>query len=408
MAYQVKMPKFGETMTEGVICAWYKKDGEEVKKGDLLFQIETDKSTLDVESEYEGILLKIIMVENETVPIGEVVAIIGEEGETITDLGEKETDYKDVAEESKQEDKIQAEEVNGGIIGTETGKVKASPAARKLAGDHGLELSEINPRGKDIINIADVKAYIDNNKSLVSTIGTKELISDPDLGSETEQIPLTGMRKVIADRMSRSYREAPHVTLTTKVDMSRIVELRKTLWTKLEEHITYTDIITLFTARALREYPDINCHLRDEKLVIYKRVNMGIAVDLGKGLIVPVIRNADRLNIQEIALYRERIVKKAREGQLKPDETTGGTFTITNLGNYDIDIFTPIINPPEVAILGIGKIRKEPVVIEEKIEFRPVMWVSLSFDHRAVDGALAARFLKRIKELFEEPGMYIL
>lgn len=390
MAYKIKMPKFGETMEEGTITNWYVDEGDEIERGEPLFEIETDKSVLDVESEYEGVLLKKVAEEYDSIPIGEVVAIIGEKGEEVS-LAVEEEKPQDVA---PQEESKSAEKPEAAPVGFESDKIRATPAARRIAHEQGMPLSAIGTSRADAIHAADVRAYADNYRAVA--------------GPETERLPLTGMRRIIAEKMTQSYQEAPHVTLTAKVDMTRVIDLRKQLLAKVEERITYTDIIAMFAAKALQEHREINAHFVNDELIMHKGVHLGIAVDLGHGLIVPVIRNAESLGVGEMADQRKKVVDRARAGQLLPDETAGSTFTISNLGNYDISIFTPIINPPEVAILGVGIIEDEPVVVEKQVEIRSVMWASLSFDHRAVDGASAARFLQRLKELLEEPGMLIL
>lgn len=449
MAYEMKMPKYGETMTEGTIFNWFKQEGDQVQKGEVLYQVETDKFSMDVEAEADGVLAKILVGENETAPIGDVVAIIADEGEEVEETAKADQDEKtiddaaeeksDLVEKNDQSVKSATSSANNVI----SDKVKASPAAKRLAAQNGLDIAQINPReGRDAVVASDVEAYLEEEKAVKATPVARKMAQEYDLdlsgiagtgpggqitrsdieltinkasdkgtGGELKvetEVPLKGIRKVVAERMSSSYREAPHVTLTTKADMTEVVKMRKRIREKTEERITYTDILIMIVSRVLTEYPAINSHLKDDHLYRYDKVNMGIAVDIDKGLVVPVINDAAGLGLEALARERQTLVEKAQEGKLNPDEMTGSTFTLTNLGGFGIEIFTPIINPPEVGILGVGSIKEEPVAVDGKVEVRPVMWLSLSFDHRAVDGAPAARFLNQVKDVLEEPELLFL
>lgn len=429
MAYEVKMPKFGETMTEGTIFNWIAAEGDQIEVGDPLFEIETDKASLEVEAEEAGILAKILVGENETAPIGDLVAVIAEEGEDIDsidfDSGSSEEDAVEEVSEEKEKDVEEPEKV----IRAEGEKIKASPAAKRLAKEKGVRLKDIQPaQGRDAVIEADVRDYVNNNfpsatptaekkaaargidlNSLEGT-GAGGRIQSSDVDSYTvqdtgadQEIEFTGLRKIISKRMTQSFQEVPQVTTTVKVDMKEIKELREEIKQVSEEHISYTDILILVASRMLKKYPKINSHISQDSMIVKSNINIGIAVDVPDGLVVPVIKNAGRKDLEEIAKERKVLVNKAREGKLNNDDLSGGTFTITNLGGFETEIFTPIINQPEAAILGVGQISDEVVAVEGEVKIRPMLWLSMAYDHRAVDGAPAAEFLQKIKSALENP-----
>ncbi len=402
MAEEVKMPKFGETMTEGTIYKWIKEEGDKVANGDILFEVETDKATLEVESPAEGVLAKIIVADNESAEIGETVAIITAEGEELTELDE--SDYEEAADMEFKEEEVEDKEVadseeiqeeSDEILEeniTNSKKIKASPAARRLAREKNISLADIKPGpGNDFIIEEDVVAA----KLAVSDLSDKE-------------VPLNKIRKITAEKMTASSQQAPHVTLTQEVDMYETVQIREKLKTISDYHITYTDIFIMAVARALKDYPEMNAHFQADTLYVKGNINVGMAIDTGESLVVPVIKNADKMGLEELVTVREELIEKAFDGKLNLDELEGGTFTVSNLGGGGVEIFTPIINLPEIAILGIGKIVEKAAVIDNEIVIRPQIWLSLSFDHRAVDGAPAARFLDRIRELLENPATMLL
>ena len=426
MAYEVKMPKFGETMTEGTIFNWIAKEGDQIEAGDPLFEIETDKASLEVEAEESGVLAKIVVKENESALIGDLVAVIAEEGEDIdsTVFDSKSSEQETVIEEASNFDK--KEET---MFKPKGGKIKASPAAKRLAGEKNVELIDIKPgEGRDAIIEADVRDYVNNNLPLATPTAEKKaaargvdlnsleatgpggrvqssdldnyLVEDNEVDQEIE---FTGLRKVISKRMTQSFQEVPQLTTTVKVDMKKIKELREEIKQLSEEHISYTDILVLVASRMLRKYPKINSHVTQNSMLVKSNINIGVAVDVADGLVVPVIKNAGRKGLEEIAKLRKVLVDKAREGRLNNDDLSGGTFTITNLGGFETEIFTPIINQPEAAILGVGQISDEVVAVNGEAKIRPMLWLSLTYDHRAVDGAPAAEFLQKIKSALENP-----
>jgi len=423
------MPKFGETMTEGTILNWIVEEGDQIEKEDPLFEIETDKASLEVEAEEAGILAKILVKENESAAIGDVVAVIAEEGEDISSLDFDSESSKESSTEVSPEKAEKEDEKTEKVIRTEGEKIKASPAAKRLAAEKDLDLSEISPaEGRDAILEADVSNYIKNKMPQATPVAEKKAaargidisslegtgaggrVQSSDLDSYNAQdseadqeIPFTGLRKIISKRMTQSFQEVPQVTTTVKVDMKEIKELREEIKQISEEHISYTDILVLVVSRMLRKYPMINAHISQDSMIVKSNINIGIAVDVPDGLVVPVIKNAARKGLEELAKERKILVGKAREGKLNNDDLSGGTFTITNLGGFETEIFTPIINQPEAAILGVGQISDEVVPVDGEVKIRPMLWLSMAYDHRAVDGAPAAEFLQKIKKSLENP-----
>jgi pyruvate dehydrogenase E2 component (dihydrolipoamide acetyltransferase) len=387
MSKEFVMPKLGMTMEEGTITKWLKKEGDRVEKGEPIVEIMTDKVNMEVESPYEGTLLKIIAKEGDVVPILQPIAIIGEEGEEVK------------VEEKKEEIKVEEE-----------GIIKASPAAKRLAREAGIDLSLIKGTGPDgRIVEKDVLAYIEAYKKVEPapqvTTEPSIKVSEPTYREE----PISSLRREIASRLSKSYREAVHITLEFTADVTNIVKIRERLKEKASINNlpvpTFNDIFVRIVSLVLKDYPNLNAHFDGEKLTIFNTVNMGVAVAVKEGLMVPVVKEAEKKNVFEIARITSDLVNRTREGKVLPDELSGGTFTITNLGMFGIDFFTPIINPPQVAILGIGRIKEtlKPgnIVVNEVV-------LSLSVDHRIVDGAPAAMFLRDLGEALKDPVLYLL
>jgi pyruvate dehydrogenase E2 component (dihydrolipoamide acetyltransferase) len=407
--YEVIMPKLGLTMESGKIEKWHKKEGDKVETGDILFEVMTDKVSLEVESYNSGILRKILKSEGEEVPVTEVVAYIGRKDEDIPDSIEKGS--ADI--EGKEEDQVKVKE----IIETEKSKVgsdlkgssgekriRISPLARKVAKELEIDWKSSNipgrgPRGR--ILKADIISY--NNKRKDRSVEV------PDKGelrirSKTE---LSGMRKVISERMTLSKTTIPHIVLNSKANVSELVNLREGLKNKILEKrnikITFTDFILKAVAVSLRENISINSSLQENQHIIYEDVNVGIAVAIEDGLIVPTIDSCDKLGITDIAEKRIELIQKAKNNDLGLDEIQNGTFTVTNLGMYGIRNFSAVINPPQAAILGVGEIYSEPMFDDNNVIEGRFMDLSLAADHRIIDGAVAARFLQNIVRLVEDP-----
>jgi len=355
------MPKLSLTMKKGTVIEWFKREGDTVEKGEPLVEVLTEKVTYDIEAPSSGVLRKILVEEGVDVPVAGVLAVI-------TALDEELPEVEVTAEPSLE----RVEE-----------RIMASPAAKRLAKEYDVDLAQVRGTGPEgRIVEEDIRRYVEE-KEITPKI--------------REVIPLTGIRKTAAERVSLSARTAPHTTLNMEVGMSKATKLRE------EIQVSYTDMVAKAVAKALVEHPIMNSTLEDEQIKVFHDINIGVAVATEKGLIVPVIHNTDRKSLKEIALKLKELAEKARQGKLTKDELTGGTFTITNLGMYGVDTFTPIINPPETAILGVGRLTEKPVVENKKIVIKPLMNLSLSFDHRVVDGAPAAQFLQKIKKILENP-----
>lgn len=418
MATELLMPKLGMTMEEGTIVSWLKEVGDSVAEGEILLEILTDKVNMEVEAPAAGQVLAILAAAGEVVEVNKPIAYIGQPGEKL-----ESTAALSLEGEEQQNTPAAAESVKGA-----GGKVKASPAAKRIAREEEIDLRAVPASGPGGRIIAiDVKNYkasplaqkIAQDKGIQlaaitgTGIGGKIMKSDVEKAAITVPSPdkgilkpLAGMRKVIAEHMTDAW-AAPHVTHNMEVDMSGMVELRKKIIPGMEQRSgvrpSYNDLIIKAAAKALREYRQIiNVRLHPEGLEVCEEINIGMAVALPNGLVVPVIKNADTLGVEQITKKTKELAVQAKEGKLLPDAMTGGTFTVTNLGMYGIDTFTPVVNAPEVCILGVGQLQDKAVVKDGQIVIQPRMSLSLSFDHRAVDGAQAAEFLRRIKELLED------
>lgn len=404
MAKYIIMPKLGFNMDQGTVVQWLKKEGDTVKEQEEILEIETDKTIMPVEAPCPGILRKILVEEGEVVPVTLPIAIIGDKEEDISQMIDEA--YQKLGKTKVGEKKeSKEEETNEKVVLAKTHSTlnkKVSPRAKRKAKELGVDLTQMKQDLKvDTINEKDVLNYY--KKQQDTTVKMKGLTS----------IPYTGMRKIIGDRLSQSKFTAPHLYFTCSVDMTLAQQL---LITKLKglisEKITINDLILLVTAKVLEEHPKLNCSLLDGNIVYYHRVNLGLAVALEEGLMVPVLRNADSKNLRELSQEAHRLIQLARERKLAPEDYQGGTFTVSNLGMYGIEQFTAIINPPEAAILSIGEIKRIPIVIEtngkEEVAVRSIMKVTISVDHRLIDGIVAAKFLKDIRKYLEFPEKFIL
>jgi pyruvate dehydrogenase E2 component (dihydrolipoamide acetyltransferase) len=407
MATEVILPKMGQTMEEGTIIEWVKKEGDPVERGDLLFVFESDKATLEVEATARGFLRKILVPVGKTVPILTVVALITRTADE--DIEDYQVESPEV---QRMEAQVPALEPATLVPALEpaAGRILASPRARKLAREKGVDLALVTgsgPHGRIVER--DVLDYL----TLLPKEAPTPLPAPPTVGQTVESVPLTGLRHIIAERMAASAHTTARVTLVTEADATAFVETRE----QLKAHVAnewgfapgYNDLLGIIVARALREFPYMNVRLSADGQAIehLPAVNLGMAVDTERGLLVPVIRHADQKGLRAFGTELRALVERARAGKSLPDELTGGTFTITSLGMHEIDAFTPIINLPEAAILGVGRIQAKPVVRDGQIVVRQMWTLSLAFDHRLVDGAPAARFLQRIKQLIENPYLLL-
>lgn len=408
MASVIKMPRLSDTMTEGVIKSWTKKVGETVMPGDILAEVETDKATMDLEAFEEGTLLHIAVLEG-SVPVDGIIAIIGKSGEDISALLEAKPNGIESTSSSKQSAEknvitssaAEADKTAAPDPLEDNKRIKASPLAKSIAKEKGISLEHIQGSGEQgRIVKRDLETMPSNGGSPGGQI-EMGLIGAANRGDE--EVVLSQMRKTIARRLAESKFSAPHFYLTTEVDMDQCVDARNQLNSIAEVKISYNDIIVKACALALRSNLNVNVSWMGDKMVYHKDIHIGVAVAIADGLVVPVIRNTD---LKSLLQLKEEITDKAnraKEKKLALDEMQGNTFTISNLGMFDIEHFTAIINPPDACILAIGSIQKKPAVKNNAVVVSNRMRLTLSCDHRAVDGATGAKFLQSIKALLENP-----
>lgn len=414
MAEIVKMPKLSDTMEEGVVAEWHKKVGDKVQSGDILAEIETDKATMEFESFYDGVLLHIGVEKGKAAPVNDVLAIIGEKGEDVSAIldkiakeapkkEEKETEEKkeeapkeEVKEEPvKQETKVEKQVTSSG--GGHDLSLKASPLARKLAKEKGVNLSFVKGTG-DGGRI--IKRDVENFQG-----GTANAF----VGVETyTEKPISQMRKTIAKRLSESKFTAPHFYLTIKIDMDQAIAVRKGINASIAPNkISFNDLVIKAVARALKDHPAVNAAWKGDVIRYNEHVNIGVAVAVDEGLLVPVVRFADGKTLTQISGEVREFAKKAKDKKLQPQDWEGNTFTISNLGMFGIDEFTAIINSPDACILAVGAIDEVPVVKNGQIVPGNIMKVTLSCDHRVVDGAVGSAFLQTFKNYMENPVLLL-
>ncbi|RQD69993.1 MAG: 2-oxo acid dehydrogenase subunit E2 [Tindallia sp. MSAO_Bac2] len=393
MAVKVVMPKLGLTMKEGTVNKWLKQEGESVKKGEPLFEVSTDKINNEIESPGDGVLRKIVVPAETKAPVSALLGIIAEADEDISDIeAEAPADQQKPDEKAASAAKPAAATRTAARSSDE--KIRVSPVAKKLAEEKGIPLENIEGTGpKGRITKEDVENY--QPPAPVETNDQEEV----------QGVPLEGLREVIAERLQESWQQAPHVTITREVDVSALKALKDKIKAERNQKVSFTDLLAVLTAKALQKHPDLNAQFADGLLYRHKAVHLGIAVALENGLMVPVVKNADKKNAVEIHDEIGELAQKAKFNRLEAEELSGATFTITNLGMEGVDAFTPIINPPECAILGVGRMVDKPVFVGDVLQRRPMMWLSLSFDHRIVDGQAAARFMTTLNQSIEEPGM---
>ena len=433
----VEMPKMGDTMEEGKILRWIKHEGDAVKKGESLAEVETDKVNIEIEAFASGVLRKILVAEGNSAPIGSGIALIGTPDEPLPEGlsgGERPVSRAGTSPARTLHDTdvsttrpAPAAQNATAVVKDAPGRIFISPLARRFAEERSIDYTRIRGTGPNgrIIKL-DVEAVLAQSEPALGTRAAQAPLpvtaSTPAPGyvpvdapvpaaidaGEVVEIPLTAMRRTIARRLSQSMQTAPHFYVTSVIDTGKLAELRKQINAyaasdPLPVKVSFNDLIIKAVARALVKMPQVNVSFTEEKLLQKKQVHIGMAVALEQGLIVPVIHNAGLRNILDIARESQRLAEAARNGKLRPEDLSGGTFTVSNLGMFDVDSFTAVINPPESAILAVGSITATPVVIDGQVAVRDRMKVTLSSDHRAIDGATAARFLQEFKRLLEEP-----
>ena len=423
MATRIDMPQLGLTMEKGTILQWLKAEGEKVEKGQPVVLIQTEKVEYEVEAPATGTLLKQAATEGAELPVGAVMGVLGEPGEDVSALlagapvlAEPRADLpaaaRPAAQAGSREPTVQSLEARAeSRVETTTTRapgerIKISPVARKLAQEHGIDIETLTGTGPEgRIVREDVERAVAAKSREPRTQRVPESREEPKVVPES--IPLTGIRKVIFDRMGQSWRESARVTLFVDADMTEMVKLRQARGSEWERQFgvkpSYSDLIHLAVARALREEPRINCRLDGQSVRIRKEINLAFAIDLGEGLVAAVIKDADRKSLGDLVRAARDLAERARSNRLAPGDMADGTFTVTNLGGFGVEYFTPIINPPQAGILGIGKIMDKPVVLNGGIHIRSMMTLCLVFDHRLIDGAPAANFLAKVRKLLEQP-----
>jgi pyruvate dehydrogenase E2 component (dihydrolipoamide acetyltransferase) len=446
MVTEIILPKLGQTMEDGSIIEWFKQEGDPVKRGEAIFTVESDKATLEVEAPGRGYLRKVLVPAGQAVPVLTVVALMTRTAdESLEDYAlETPTEAPAAGSTAPEPAAVKIETKPA------TGRIFSSPRARKMAREKNVDLALVSgtgPSGR--IVESDVVAYLKSRpkatpvaRRAAEALGVDiAAVSDQVAGGRVtkadveaaahpvitapaapvapteepavESIPLAGLRRIIAERMATSVHTTARVTLVTEADATALVEAREGLKATVAEEWGfapgYNDLLAIMTARALREFPYMNARLSADGETIERVpiINLGMAVDTERGLLVPVIRNADQKGLRAFGAEFRTLMERARSGRSMPDDLSGGTFTITNLGMYEIDAFTPIINLPEAAILGVGRIQPKPVVRNGEVVVRQLCSLSLAFDHRLVDGAPAARFLQWIKRLVENPYLLL-
>ncbi len=423
MAINFTMPQLGLTMTEGTVTKWFKKVGERVAAGEILAEISTDKITNQIEAPTDGTVLAVLVPEGGVAPVKAVLAILGEPGEKI-DIATSEVAAASAPAAEAAPAAAPAARTAAAPAGD--GRIIASPLAKKIAREKNVDLALVTgtgPNGRiveqDVLDFIARQAAAPKASPLAAKIAAERGVDLSAIAKDgrimaadvlaalpaqaSAATPLTGMRKIIAERMSLSWQTAPHVHLTVEVDMTAAGRLKDALAAATGAKTSYTEIIVKCAAKALGEYPLVNASLQDGAIVQHGSVDIGIAVALESGLIVPVVKNAAAKTISQIRDEIADLGARARQGKLGPDEYGCSTFTVTNLGMFGTDHFTPIINPPEAAILGVCRVVKRPMVVDDAIVVRPMANLILGFDHRLVDGAVAAQFMARLRALLEEP-----
>jgi len=411
-------------METGTIVRWLKSEGESVEKGEPLYELDTEKVTQEVEAESSGVLLKILAGEGQEIEVGKAIAVIGQEGE-------------EVAEEEETPDRVEPDE-EGAEIGVEKpaegpareperergreagpegpsepeqragspngGRIKASPLARRIARERGIELSALRGTGPEGRIVAE---DVERAAATGSVSPAPSVAGRPAPPGEIEVVKLNQMRRTIARRMTEAW-EAPAFQISMSADMTASIRLREARLARVEEggvRPTYSDILTKVVALALVRHRDVNAHFDGDSVKLFPTANIGIAVAVPHGLVVPVIRGCERLSIPEIAAVRADIVSRTRSGKLRNEDLEGGTFTISNLGMYGVERFSAVLNPPQAGILAVGAIEERAVVVAGDLGIQPRMEMTLTIDHRSVDGATASEFLATVKAFLEEPGL---
>lgn len=425
MAEYIVMPKLGFDMREAVLVSWNKAVGDQVEKGEVVAEIESDKATLEMESQVSGTLLQFLVNDGDVVAVGGNMAVVGEEGEDISSLdgGAAEAEKEETEEEPAKEDKKEKaaekpakaetkeepakETADESAVSEEfPGGVKATPVARRVAEEHDVDLKQVKgsgPGGR--VRKADVENYLESREKAPAAPTVSYTPTAVPTGPETEEVQTSRLRQAIGRRMAESKVTIPHFYVTTEVDMAAALGLRTQINALNPEElkVSVNDMIVKAAALALRDYPNINASFGGEKLIRNNRINIGTAVAVEGGLLTVVQKNTDVTPLTQIAVDNREMIARARQGKSRPADFEGSTFTVSNLGAYDVDHFIAIINPPNAAILAVGTAAQVPIVMNGELSVGWRMKVTISADHRVTDGAEAAQYLQKFKTIMEEP-----
>jgi pyruvate dehydrogenase E2 component (dihydrolipoamide acetyltransferase) len=420
MITRVVLAKLSPTMEEGTIVKWSKQEGDAVKVGDVLAEIETDKANMEMEALGAGVLRKVLVPAGGKAPVGALIGVIADPGEDIEGVlaeavaapGPAPAPAAPAAAPPPEPSATPAPPPATAAAVAPGGRVKASPLARRIAAQRNVPLALVpgtGPGGRIVKR--DVEGYLAPPPALAGRSApaapARPAVPVPSVPPGTA-IPLTSMRRTIAKRLAESMYTAPHFYVTVEIDMDAAVSLREQLVRAEDVKVSYNDLVLKACAKALTRFPTVNASWTGEAIKTHAEVHLGVAVSLAEGLITPVVRNADRKHVLEISREVKDLAARARDRKLKPEEFTGSTFTVSNLGMFDVAEFTAIINPPESGILAVGAVRKVPVVKADQVTVGHRMKVTLSSDHRVVDGALAAQFLAEVRRLLESPAILLL
>ncbi|WP_067968150.1 dihydrolipoamide acetyltransferase family protein [Nocardiopsis trehalosi] len=439
---EIYMPRLSDTMEEGVISSWVKKVGDKVASGDVLVEIETDKAVMEYEAYEDGYLVKQAVSEGDTVPIGQVIGVIGDSPDADTgdeggtdaggDADESDSDAADQEAEKGEEGEDagsadaepRAEATAPPAAGDNADRPRTSPLARRLAREYGLDIASIQgsgPKGRVVRADIEAAAKEQRENGDAAAAPAPERAAAPaasgpagqayDDGRASEEVKVGNVRKVIARRLTQSKQEVPHFYLRRTIDAEALKAFRAQINEQLADtgvKVSFNDLIVKAAATTLRAHPQVNASWVDDRLLQHGRVNVGVAVAVDAGLVVPVLHDTDTMPLSKVATTTRELAGRARDGKLKPQEMSGGTFSVSNLGMFGVDSFSAVINPPEAAILAVGAMKQQAVVRDGEIVARNTIALELSVDHRAVDGAVGAAFLKELAEVLESPMRIIL
>jgi pyruvate dehydrogenase E2 component (dihydrolipoamide acetyltransferase) len=407
MAETITMPKLGFDMAEGTLVRWVRNEGENINKGDVLAEIETDKATVEVESSASGVVRKLLVDQGAVVPIGAAIAIIGSADEKIESPATDAKPQASVKADASIPTPSKAAPIVQTIVAPQVGPVKASPLAKKMARDTQVDLSHIQGTGpggrivrKDIESVLSASPI-----SSVSSVGTPAFLPTIQTNKTDETIGLTKLRQAIARRMTESKTSVPHFYVSHEYKMDAVMALRKQLNEYLpdNEKLSVNDFIVKAVGLALREFPNLNASFAGDKVIRHGAINVGVAVAVENGLLTVVSKNTDQQSLRQISVEVKRMAAGARQGKVKPDDIEGSTFSISNLGMYDVENFVAIINPPEAAILAVGSAKEVPVAENGELKIGWRMKATISADHRVSDGVEAAQFMQALAKYLEEP-----